>query len=238
MVEVNLLPAGQRRQSSGAGQGWLIAAGAAALLSLLTVAGLELYYLSQVNGLKAELEQLNGEITALEPAKREYDELQTEKTELQQVTDVARALRDRKTYWSNDLAAFTAQMPANRNIALTSLEMRPVTQQTADMQQSGVGTGTVSREFAITGTATSQQSVIDLLNAFESNPDFGIVFQGMQREEAENPTSPYTFTANVGVAGEEVAAQTAADGTVAPGAAAAAAPAPAPATTTPAGGTP
>ncbi|ADY25849.1 Fimbrial assembly family protein [Deinococcus proteolyticus MRP] len=244
MVEVNLLPASQRRQGSGEGQGWLIAAAVTGLLSLATVAGMELYYASQVSGLRTDLERLNGEIAALQPAKTEFDKLQTEKTELEQVTNVARTLRDGKSYWSNDLAAFTAQLPAGGSVALDSLDMHTATQQSADMQQSGVEGGSVSREFTLTGTATTAQAVVDLLNAFESNPKFGIVFQGMQRKEPDNEASPYTFSASVGVAG---AAPSTAGGTAPAGGGSAAAPAsgaapapaaPAPAAPAPAAATP
>ncbi|GHF99518.1 hypothetical protein GCM10017783_09480 [Deinococcus piscis] len=236
MVEVNLLPASQRRQSTGEGQNWLMAAAVTGLLSLAAVVGMELYYASQVSGLKTNLERLNGEIAALQPAKSEFDKLSAEKTELEQVTTVARALRDRKSYWSNDLAAFTAQLPAGGNVALESLDMHVAAQQSADMQQSGVEGGSVSRELALTGTATTAQAVVDLLNAFESNPKFGIVFQGMQRKEPENEASPYTFSASVGVAGEAPdAAGAAAGSTPAAGAGAPAAPAaPAPAAPAPA----
>ncbi|WP_261663581.1 fimbrial assembly protein [Deinococcus sp. Marseille-Q6407] len=201
MVEVNLLPASQRRQGSSGGQGWLIAAAATGLLSLGLIAGLELYYASQISGLRTDLDRLNGEIAALQPDKTEFDKLRSEKTELEQVTSVARTLREGKSYWSNDLAAFTAQMPAGGSVALNSLDMHPAAQQTPDMQQSGVEGGSVSREFLIGGTARTAQAVVDLLNGFESNPKFGIVFQGMQRKEAENKASPYTFSASVGVAG-------------------------------------
>ncbi|MDO4263938.1 MAG: fimbrial assembly protein [Deinococcus sp.] len=242
MVEINLLPASHRRQGSGEGQGWLIAAAATGLLSLATVAGLELYYASQVSGLRTNLERLNGEAAALQPAKTEFDQLQAEKTELEQVTAVARALRERKSYWSNDLAAFTAQLPAGGKVALDSLDMHVAAQQSPDMQQSGVEGGSVSREFALTGTATTAQDVVDLLNAFESNPKFGIVFQGMQRKDPENETSPYTFSASVGVAGEAPGAAEATDaasGTPASGAPAAPAPAaPAPAAAPDAAATP
>lgn len=227
MVEVNLLPTAQRRQSSGEGQGWLIAAAVTGLLSLAAMGGMELLYASQVNGLKTDLERLNGEIAALQPAKTEYDQLRAEKAELEQVTTVARTLRDRKSYWSNDLAAFTAQLPAGGNVALDSLDMHQAAAQTPDMQQSGVEGGSVSREITLTGTASTAQAVVDLLNAFESNPNFGIVFQGMQRKDPESESSPYTFSASVGVAGEAPGAAGADETPAGSGAAAPAAPAPA-----------
>lgn len=245
MVEVNLLPASQRSQSTSGGQNWIIAAAVTGLLSLAAIVGLELYYASQVNALKSELEGLNGEIAALQPAKDEFDTLQTKKTELEQVTNVARTLRDRKTYWSNDLAAFTAQLPAGNNISIDTLDMHPMQQQNPNMQQSGVEGGSVARELTVAGTASTAQAVVDFLNSFESNPKFGVVFQNMNRKEVENPASPYTFNANVGIAGEASAsaaattpsAAPATGGGSAPSAPAAPAPAPAPAVPASGGGT-
>ena len=201
MVEVNLLPQSQRHQSSGEGRGWLTAAAIVGALSLLSVLGLELYYASQVGGLRAELDGLNGEITALQPSKDEFDTLQKKKTELEQVTDVARTLRDNKNYWSNDLAAFTSQLPQGGNVAITHMEMKPAdTEISADMQQSGVKNGVIGRQIEISGTANSIQAVVDFLNAFERDPKFGVVFDNMQRQDQDNPNSGLTFSAKVGLA--------------------------------------
>ena len=233
MVEVNLLPASQRRLGgSSGGQGWLIGAAAAALLSLGTIAGLELYYASQVSSLQTELDRLNGEIAALQPAKNEFDKLQAEKTELEQVTSVARTLRGTKSYWSNDLANFTAQLPPSGNVALTALTMQAPAQQSPDMQRSGVEGGNISREFTLTGTASTAQAVVDVLNAYESSPKFGTVFQGMQRTDPQDPASPYTFSASVGVAGPPPSG-TGSEGST-PSAASGAAAVPAPAAPAPA----
>ena len=105
--------------------------------------------------------------------------------------------------------------------------MGPAAQQNPDMQQSGVEGGSVSREVVLSGTATTAQAVVDVLNAYENNPKFGIVFQGMQRVDAEDEASPYTFDATVGIAGAASAGAEAASGAAATSSGAATAPAPA-----------
>lgn len=66
----------------------------------------------QVGQLRAEQDRLNGEIAALAPTKSEYDRLTATGRTLEEVTAVAGQLRDGKTYWTNDVASFSAQLPA------------------------------------------------------------------------------------------------------------------------------
>ncbi|KEF34256.1 MULTISPECIES: fimbrial assembly protein [Deinococcus] len=214
MVEINLLPREQRRSTRP--DAWKYGTAAVLGLSLLLVALGEARVGGRLGALRDEQAQLQGEIAALQGAKTEYDGLVAEQRTLEGVTAVAQQLRSNKTYWTNDLAAFSAQLPSGGGVALTSMTVRPLDAAAlGNLQQTGVYAGkNVVREFDLSGTARSQQSVVNFLNAFENSPSFAVNFRGVQRE---GDSDLYTFTASVGLVGEPPA--TPAD---------AAAPAPAP----------
>ncbi|MFC6591520.1 fimbrial assembly protein [Deinococcus lacus] len=234
MVNINLLPRNLRKTSTGPSP-WNYAAGALALATLLGIAIPELLFASQISQLRGQLSGLQGEITALTPAKQEFDKLQAEKTKLEQVTVIAQQLRDQKTYWSNDLSAFVAQMPARDSVALTNVAMKPV-----DPAATGAGfagTGVARRIIEMDGKAKSPEAVVAVLNAYEKNPNFGVVFRNMNRVEADDGSVSYDFGANIGFIDPNATAGAAAGTAPAAGAPAAGAPtggAPAPAPAAPA----
>ncbi|SMB94924.1 fimbrial assembly protein [Deinococcus hopiensis] len=196
MVEINLLPQQERRSNQP--DGWRY--GMYALLPLTAVAILipEVLVGNQLRALHREQDSLNGDIAALTPLKQEYDSLMAQQRSLESVTGVARQLRDSKTYWTNDVAAFSAQLPRSNGVAITSLNMKSLEPTAlATLQQNGIYAGkNVVREIALTGTALSQQSVVNFLKAYENSPSFGVNFQGLQRDTT---ASRYTFTASVGL---------------------------------------
>lgn len=203
MVEINLLPQQYRSQSEPSV--WRYATYALLPLTLAAIAIPEAMTASTIRDLRSQLDQLNGEIMALEPAKREFDALNQERTALEQVTAVAGQLRDQKTYWSNDIAAFSAELPNSSGVAVKSMSVRPVDAAALSTQQQGgvyVGKNVV-REFDLSGTASSQQAVVNFLNTFENSPNFGVNFKNLQREEA---SGQYTFAATVGIVGKPPAA--------------------------------
>jgi len=214
MVEINLLPQADRRRRSGQG-GWQVAA--LALLPLTAAAILipEWVVGRQIGKLQAEQALLQGEIAALTPAKQEYDGLLTTRRTLEGVTAVAQTLRDAKTYWTNDVAAFSAQLPSGGGVAVTSLNVKPLDAGAlSTLQQGGVYAGkNVVREFDLSGSARSQQSVVNFLNAFENSPNFAVNFRSLQQE---GETGRYTFAASVGLVGEAPAPAAAPAGTPAP----------------------
>lgn len=205
MVEINLLPQQYRRQSEPSV--WRYATYALLPLALAAIAIPEAMTASTIRDLRSQLDQLNGEITALEPAKREFDALSQERTALEQVTAVAGQLRDQKTYWSNDIAAFSAELPTSGGVSVKSMNVRPVDAAALSTQQQGgvyVGKNVV-REFDLSGTASSQQAVVNFLNIFENNPNFGVNFRNLQREQ---DSDQYTFAATVGIVGKPPATTT------------------------------
>lgn len=210
MVEINLLPPQYRTQA----QPGVLRYATWALLPI-TAAALLIPWVAtatKTSDLQRQIDAAQGDIDAATPGKREHDRLVARQRELEQVTTIAQTLRDQKTYWSNDLAAFTAQVPADGSVSLTSLKMTPLS---ADALRSAQGNGQyvgkdVRRELNLTGQATSQQAVINFLNIFENNPNFGVKFNNMDRNEA---TDTYTFTANVGVVGAPTASEAAATAT-------------------------
>ncbi|MFC4452493.1 fimbrial assembly protein [Deinococcus sonorensis] len=202
MVEINLLPAQYRKRNEP--NAWRYASMA---LVPLTVLGLLIpsVVIGTIQGnVQRELDATNGQLTALQPAKREYDDLNRQKTELQQVTAVADTLQASKTYWSSDLARMINALPSTKGVALTTLTMRTVDSNTqTNHQQQGLYDGKmVSKEFDLTGQASSTQTLVEFLNAFENNPNFGVNFRSAQRGEAgasSTGTEPYTFNATVGL---------------------------------------
>lgn len=203
MVEINLLPQ-EGRRSTGPG-GWKYAAAGVLGASLLLIALGEARVGGRLAELRDEQAQLQGEIAALQEAKTEHDGLVAEQRTLEGVTAVAGQLRDGKSYWTNDLAAFSAQLPSGGGVALTSMNVKPMDAAAlGGLQQTGVYAGkNVVREFDLSGTARSQQSVVNFLNAFENSPGFAVNFRSVQRE---GESGLYTFAASVGLVGEDAAA--------------------------------
>lgn len=210
MVEVNLLPQQYRKQNEPTL--WQPAAIGVAVLTALILIGVEVATATKVGNIRKELDSVNGEIAALTPADQEYRQLTQEKTQLQQITAIAGQLRDAKTYWTNDLATFTAQLPSGGGVALKSMTIRPLdAANLATQQQNGVYTGkNVTREIELSGSASSQQAVVNFLRTFESNPNFGVNFRSLQ---SEGDTGQYTFSASVGIVNGTAATPTTPAGT-------------------------
>ncbi len=198
MVEVNLLPAQYRKQSQPSV--WKYATWA--LLPITAVALLIPWLMTstKTSDLQRQIDAVQGDIDTLTPQKHEYDGLVTHQQDLNQVTTIAKTLSDQKTYWSNDLAAFSAQMPANSGIGLTKMDITPVNADAlAGDQKNGLYVGkNVRRQMSLEGNATSEQAVINFLNALENSSNFGVSFRGMERQ-AKDKT--YTFKADVGIVG-------------------------------------
>ncbi|WP_019585964.1 hypothetical protein [Deinococcus apachensis] len=226
MVEINLLPQQERRGTRP--DAWRYATYAILPLTAAAILIPELTLGSRISTLQNERDQLNGEIAALTPTKQEYDRLQGEQRTLEEVTAVATLLRDSKTYWTNDVAAFSAQLPRGGGVAITSMNVKPLDPGAlASMQQGGVYAGkNVVREIDLSGTARSQQSVVNFLNTYENSPNFAVNFRSLQQD---GDTGRYTFAASVGVVGQAA--------TPAPGATGSGAPPSAPIASAPAGGT-
>lgn len=203
MVEINLLPAQYRKQSQPGV--WKYATWALLPVAAVTMLSLWIATSSQAGGLQREIDALQGNIDALAPAKQERDRLAARQRELEQVTTVAQTLRDQKTYWSNDLAAFSTQLSAAPGVALSSITMRTLDAGAlATSQQSGIYTGkNVRRELDLAGAASSQQAVINFLNTYENDPDFGVNFKSLQRDAQ---SGDYAFAATVGVVGPALSA--------------------------------
>ena len=229
MVEINLLPQQYRKQTEPSA--WKFATYALLPLTAAAILIPEVMTATTIGDLRRQIDALNGEIVTLSPAKTEYDDLKRQQSELEQVTTIAQQLATGKTYWTNDIAAFSRQLPQGSGVALRNMTVRELDAAAlASQQQAGVYVGKqVTREFDLTGTASSQQAVVNFLNTFEQSPNFGVNFRNMQQE---NESETYSFTATVGVVGTPAGAgtQNAVSGTTGtPGAAAPAPAAPAPA---------
>lgn len=73
----------------------------------------------------------------------------------------------------------------------------------------------VVREIDLSGTARSQQAVVNFLNVYENDPNFAVNFRSLGQE---GETGRYTFAASVGLVGKgaDTPAEGAPDGTPTP----------------------
>ncbi len=220
MVEINLLPAQYRKQS--APSAWRYATYALVPLTVAAILIPEVVTATRVSDLNRELDALNGEVAALAPAKQEFDTLTAEARALEQVTAIAEQLRTGKTYWTNDLATFTAQLPGDSSVAVNSLTIRPMdATNLSTLQQGGIYTGkAVTREIDLTGTASSQEAVVNFLKLYENSPNFGVNFKSLQSRVQDKlargnlaqgsgveAKPQYTFTASIGIVGSPAAGE-------------------------------
>ena len=215
MVEINLLPAQYRKQS--APSAWRYATYALVPLTVAAILIPEVVTATRVGDLNRELDALNGEVAALTPAKQEFDTLTAEARSLEQVTAVAEQLKTGKTYWTNDLATFTEQLPSDSSVAVNSLTIRALdASNLGTLQQGGIYMGkAVTREIDLSGTASSQEAVVNFLKLYENSPNFGVNFKSLQSAAqdklaqggAVEAKPQYTFTASIGIVGTPPAAE-------------------------------
>ncbi|AAF10354.1 hypothetical protein [Deinococcus radiodurans] len=229
MVEINLLPKEYRRQSQPSV--WKYASWAAAGLTAAVLGGWFLSVSGDTNQLRERSAALQQQIDAVAPQKSRFNDLTAQQGELERVTQVATQLRDQKTYWSNDLASFVERVPGN--VVFSNVNMSTVAPG-AEPSLAYAGKP-VTRQLDLTGSARSQEAIVGFLNAFETDSNFGVDFKGMQHDATNGI---YTFTASIGVVGDQPSAAPGADptaqGAPATGTAPAAPAAPAPTATTPA----
>ncbi|ULH16671.1 fimbrial assembly protein [Deinococcus sp. KNUC1210] len=218
MVEINLLPAQYRKRTEP--NVWRYATLAVPVVAVLGVLTFTVYQTTRLVNIQKDLDAVNGQISALEDQKSEYDALNRQKTDLEKTTQVAQTLQSTKTYWSSDLARFVNALPSGGDVALSSLTIRAV-DPSAQTNLAAAGTyngETVTKEFDLAGQAKSSQALVTFLKSFESNPDFGVDFKSAQRAPDAAPASgsvsagssaasgtdgvPYTFNATVGLRGQ------------------------------------
>ena len=231
MVEINLLPA-QYRKRSDPGL-WRYATLALPIAAVLGVVIFSVVQNTRLGNIQAQLEENNGVIASLQPAKREYDDLNRQKTDLQKVTEVSRTLQASKSYWSSDLARFVNALPTGGGVALSALTVRTVDSNAqTNLTQQGLYNGkAVTKEFDLTGQAASSTALVNFLNSFENNPNFGVNFKSAQRATPSPNLSapsaaaaslaaanaPYLFNATVGMIGQATAAAVSTPPASAPG---------------------
>lgn len=207
MVEINLLPKEYRKQSQP--NVWKYASWAVAGLTAAVLGGWYLAVSGDTSQLRARSAALQQQIDAVAPQKARFNELTATQGELERVTQVALQLRDQKTYWSNDLASFVERVPGN--VVFSSVNMTTVAPGSgANPAYAGK---TVSRQLDLSGSARSQEAIVTFLNAFETDGNFGVDFKGLQRDDANGI---YTFTAAIGVVGDQPSAASGGAATPAP----------------------
>lgn len=206
MITVNLLPKDLRR-SSGT-DAWKTLAVAVPVVALLAMAGTQIYYSSQLSALNQNIADANSEIQLRAPKVAERNELQGRLTSLQAVAAVQDQLMARRSSWSGDLLTFVNRLPRGSQplVALQTLTMRtpqaPGSPTPTAARTGGLYDGkAVTREFALTGQASSSSSLVQFLKTFENASDFGVQFQNATRDAT---SGDYNFTATVGLVGSSL----------------------------------
>ncbi len=187
MVEINLLPQQYRKRTEP--NLWLYAGAAAVAVTLLAIAIPEIVVGTQVGNLKSQLDDANGQISAIESSDApEFRRLTDSKNRLTAISQTAKSLSSGKTYWSTDLAKFVGQLPQSGGVALSSLNMHQAANNTLYNGKPA------NKEYDLSGTALSTGALVSFLNAYDQD-NYGVNFKNTQRNAQ---TSDYAFTATVG----------------------------------------
>ena len=202
MINVNLLPK-TLRKSRGLDP-WKAAAVAVPVVILGVCGFLQIQAAAEEGRLAAQGTELRNELAVLQPFVDEQAALETERTELAEVTGVAAGVRSGRVLWSRQLYAMLETRPtpgpklASR-MAFTNLEMRTLdegtkTQLLADGTYEGLE---AVAEMSVSGLAGSEAVVADYIRELQSAPNFAVNFGDMARD-AE--TNFYAFNLTIGAA--------------------------------------
>lgn len=194
MVEINLLPQGQRRSQSG---GWRQAAIAVPLVALALMGTAQVLVSAQNGRIAAELREERALLAAEGDATARRDALRAEVGTLDATNAAARALRDDQQTWSADFADFAAQLPNTpqlADVAFNEVNMNAVA------SEIGFDGAQAERVFVVRGLARTDAALESLLSAFEANPRYAIA---LRQAALDDESSAYTFEADIGLLGRE-----------------------------------
>lgn len=198
MVEINLLPQGQR---GGRAAGWQQAAIAVPLVALALMGTAQVMVSAQSGRVAAELREERALLAAEGDAAARRDALRAEVNTLDATNAAARGLQGEQQTWSADFADFAAQLPNTpllADIAFTEVNMNAVASEV------GFDGAQAERVFAVRGLARDDAALERLLSAFETNRRYAIALRQASLEEGGGA---YAFEADIGLIGREPAAE-------------------------------
>lgn len=212
MIKINLLPKTLRKRVE---PGWWRIIAVAFPVVTLAIVGITQWGLSNtITQLGSQRDQLNLEVNALDRYVKGQQQLNAQQRELESIVSIKSALERDAVKWSSQLSAFVERMPRSNGsrtaVALRSLSLRRVAPQTAGAPIVNYDGKNVTSEFSIQADAPQMGDIIRFVNAFESDPKFGIQFNQASYTKESNR---YQFTATIGLVTDPAPA----DGTVQPG---------------------
>lgn len=200
MINVNLLPKAQRRRKSF--DPYRAVAAALPLLALTVCGALQVQAASEEGRVAAQNRDLVTEQAVLKPFTKEQHALETERTELAAIQEVAASIRDGRVLWSRQLFAMLETRPSPgpqmaSRMAFSALEMRALDEATKAQlvtDNTYEGLDTVA-EMSVSGVAGSSEVVADYIRELQDAPNFEAVLGDIARD-AE--TGFYTFNLTIG----------------------------------------
>ena len=219
MIKINLLPKTLRKRVE---PGWWRIIAVAFPVVTLAIVGITQWGLSNtITQLGSQRDQLNLEVNALDRYVKGQQQLNAQQRELESIVSIKSALERDAVKWSSQLSAFVEKMPrsngARTAVALRSLSLRRVAPAAAGSPTVNYDGKNVTSEFAIQADAPQMGDIIRFVNAFETDPKFGIQFNQASYTKESNR---YQFTATIGLVTDPAPADGAAQpGTAQPGAA-------------------
>ena len=212
MIKINLLPKTLRKRVE---PGWWRIIAVAFPVVTLGIVGITQWGLSNtITQLGNQRDQLTLEVNALDRYVKGQQQLNVQQRELESIVSIKTALEHDAVKWSSQLSAFVERMPrsngARTAVALRSLSLRRVTAAAAGAPVVNYDGKNVTSEFSIQADAPQMGDIIRFVNAFESDPKFGIQFNQASYTKESNR---YQFTATIGL----VTDGTAQPGTAQPG---------------------
>lgn len=200
MVNINLLPKRLRRRIGP--DWWRTAAIAIPLILFGIIAYITLRTENELITKTHQRDQIQAEVQILRPYIAEYQKLESQKKELDQIASIAREVRATFKPWSEYLAKFLNKLPTENGQLVVSLSS--VNARTIDLNQAEQYYGIPAQvEFDLRGEAASEKALVEFVKAFETDADFGINFQNAS---FDRQTGIYSFSAGIGMVVE--AAQT------------------------------
>lgn len=213
MINVNLLPKNlQRRREPGY---WRLIAVAFPVLVLGVIGVLQFSALQTERQLAETKEEREVRLELLRPYVEEQNELRARQRELDELVGIARAVREGRIVWSEQLFSMLETLPAqggslDARIAFNQLDMRALDQGARDRfagDSTYEGVPAVA-EMDIQGTAGSAEILADYIRQLQSSPRFGVSFRDAARESDSNL---YSFSLTVGAADPESSGENSGD---------------------------
>lgn len=203
MIKLNLLPKNLRRRVEPGW--WRLAAAAMVALVFGTVGFIHFSTATRLAALESNRDELRAQVEELRREIADQNRLNREQAQLQQILGVRNQLRERYVPWSQNLRAVFGQIP--REGARPGVQIRTIGTRLLSPQdvQSNAASGAydgkpINVEFTIQGEVLGENALIRFLEAFETNPRFGINFQQAQFDSTKGL---YTFGATVGYIAEK-----------------------------------